>query len=60
MKQMGEGRFFLIFRDKTFAGGTDSRYKFKFIVFVLKPLILEDCPKSPVSSICFIFTAEKI
>ena len=60
MKQMGEGGFFLIFRDKTFAGGTDLGYEFIFIVFVLTTLILEECLKFPISSICFIFTAEKI
>ena len=66
MKQMGEGRFFLIFRDKnkyeieTFAGGTNLRYIFTFIVFVLTPLTLKECLKSPISSICFLFTVKKI
>ena len=32
------------------------RYKFTLIVFVLTPLTLEECLKSPISSICFLFT----
>ena len=47
MKQMGEGGFFLIFRDKTFAGGRDLCYKFTFIVLILTPLILKKVPKIP-------------
>ena len=52
----GRRRFFFIFRDKTFAGGTNLCYKFTFIVFVMTPLTLEECLKSPISSICFLFT----
>ena len=64
MKQMGEGVFFLIFRDKnkyeieTFAGGTSLRYKLTLIVFVLTPSTLEECLKSQISSICFLFTVK--
>ena len=34
------------------------RYKFTFIVFVLTPLTLKECLKSPISSICFLFTVK--
>ena len=63
MKQMGESRFFFQFSEikisRNICRWRDLRYKFTFIVFVLTPLILEECLKCQISSIYFIFTVGK-